>query len=104
MADGSMVPQLTSVMEFMKLVPGGRDPKRADRSGAGSLPGRATENSVAVEPGMKSFAATPVPSRSKYNASVKWLTAALAAAYAPTRAAAERVPIDDTLTTSPLPR
>ena len=30
-----------SVVEFVKLIPDGRDPKRADRSGAGSLPGRA---------------------------------------------------------------
>lgn len=30
-----------SVVEFVKLIPDGRHPKRADRSGAGSLPGRA---------------------------------------------------------------
>lgn len=29
------------LVEFIKLIPDGRDPKRADRSGAGSLPGRA---------------------------------------------------------------
>ena len=31
----------SGVVEFVKLVPEGRDPKRADRSGAGFLPGRA---------------------------------------------------------------
>ena len=30
-----------NVVEFVKMIPQGRDPKRADRSGAGSLPGRA---------------------------------------------------------------
>lgn len=30
-----------SIVEFVKLIPQGRDPKRADRSGAGSIPGRA---------------------------------------------------------------
>lgn len=41
MPDGTSVGAQTSLVEFMKLVPSGRDPKRADRSGAGSLPGRA---------------------------------------------------------------
>ena len=29
------------IVEFIKIIPDGRDPKRADRSGAGSIPGRA---------------------------------------------------------------
>ncbi len=41
MADGSIVPRTQGVVEFVKLVGEGRPPKRADRSGAGSLPGRA---------------------------------------------------------------
>ena len=31
----------TPVVDFVKIIPNGRDPKRADRSGAGSIPGRA---------------------------------------------------------------
>ena len=30
-----------NIVEFVRLIPEGREPKRADRSGAGSLPGRA---------------------------------------------------------------
>lgn len=41
MADGSLVPTGQSVVDFVKMFPQGRPPKRADRSGAGSLPGRA---------------------------------------------------------------
>ena len=45
MADGSGLSQAVAanrpVVEFFKLLPDGRSPKRADRSGAGSLPGRA---------------------------------------------------------------
>ena len=41
MADVATADQPRSVVEFMKLVPQGRDPKRAERSGAGSIPGRA---------------------------------------------------------------
>ena len=41
MADGSIVPPSQDIVEFVKLLPQGRPPKRADRSGAGYLPGRA---------------------------------------------------------------
>ena len=41
MADGSILPQLQGVLEIVKLVEHGRDPKRADRSAGGSIPGRA---------------------------------------------------------------
>lgn len=41
MADGTITPRNPGIVEFVKLVPQGRPPKRADRSGAGSLPGRA---------------------------------------------------------------
>ena len=45
MADGStgatVTPTTQPVVEFVKLISDGRPPKRADRSGAGSLPGRA---------------------------------------------------------------
>lgn len=47
MADGSIAskPQAATkpqgAVDFVKLIPQGRAPKRADRSGAGSLPGRA---------------------------------------------------------------
>lgn len=41
MIDGSPASATSSVVEFVKLIPEGRDPKRADRSAAGSLPGRA---------------------------------------------------------------
>ena len=41
MADGARNQPLASVVDFVKLIPDGRPPKRADRSGAGSLPGRA---------------------------------------------------------------
>ncbi len=41
MADGSIASQPQAVLDVVKLVEQGRPPKRADRSGAGSLPGRA---------------------------------------------------------------
>jgi hypothetical protein len=41
MADGSIQPQAQNVLELVKLLDQGRAPKRADRSGAGVLPGRA---------------------------------------------------------------
>ena len=41
MAGSSDGPDSESIVEFIKLIPEGRRPKRADRSGAGSLPGRA---------------------------------------------------------------
>ena len=41
MADGSTIPKAQGVLEVVKLIEQGRPPKRADRSGAGSLPGRA---------------------------------------------------------------
>ena len=40
MADGAIPPR-QPVVDFVQLIPGGRPPKRADRSGAGYLPGRA---------------------------------------------------------------
>ena len=41
MADGSIESRPQRLVEFIKMVPEGRAPKRADRSGAGYLPGRA---------------------------------------------------------------
>ena len=41
MADAQSPPRFDPLVEFVKMIPDGRDPKRADRSGAGSLPGRA---------------------------------------------------------------
>lgn len=41
MADGASSKLSGRVVDFVKLISAGRPPKRADRSGAGSLPGRA---------------------------------------------------------------
>jgi hypothetical protein len=41
MADGYANPAPPPIVEFVKLIQDGRPPKRADRSGAGYLPGRA---------------------------------------------------------------
>lgn len=41
MADGSILPSSQPILEMVKLIGAGRAPKRADRSGAGSIPGRA---------------------------------------------------------------
>lgn len=41
MADGMILPPKRGIVEFAKLIPDGRAPKRADRSGAGYLPGSA---------------------------------------------------------------
>ena len=41
MADGMFAPASPGTVEFVKLIPDGLDPKRADRTAAGHLPGRA---------------------------------------------------------------
>ena len=41
MTDHSGISEAVPVVEFVKVIPDGRNPKRADRSGAGSIPGRA---------------------------------------------------------------
>ena len=41
MTEASTQPLAPGVVEFVKMIPEGRAPKRADRSGAGYLPGRA---------------------------------------------------------------
>ena len=41
MVDGSIAPRSQGIVDFVKLIPEGRPPKRADKSAAGSLPGRA---------------------------------------------------------------
>ena len=48
MADGMIAPRAQRVVDFVKLIPEGRPPKRADKSAAGYLPGRAMRYCEAI--------------------------------------------------------
>ena len=48
MADGMIQPRPQKLVDFVKLLPEGRPPKRADRSAAGYLPGRAMRYCEAI--------------------------------------------------------